>query len=277
MPTATKEKKGKKSAAAKAKKVTAKGTIHMAILLDESGSMGGNQKAVVDGTNEFVGTLRGEKNSERTKVTLAMFDHRAQQPMCRIHREAVKLDQFEEISQDDYRPTGSTPLNDAIAETISKVEAGMKKKNDKAMLVIFTDGYENASAEYPGRGNAQLKALIERKEKEAFTFIYLGANVDAKREGAAMGVSTPGTFFNTTATPKGTRSAMRASGQMAAHYMSEGGKLDAALMDETYGDTIPEEEGDKPLSQPDADSSGADPEPKGKTATDSARSVLRDE
>lgn len=274
MPTATKEKKGKKSAAAKAKKVTAKGTIHMAILLDESGSMGGNQKAVVDGTNEFVGTLRGEKNSERTKVTLAMFDHRAQQPMCRIHREAVKLDKFEEISQDDYRPTGSTPLNDAIAETISKVEAGMKK-NDKAMLVIFTDGYENASAEYPGRGNAQLKALIERKEKEGFTFIYLGANVNAQKEGAAMGVSTPGTFFNTTASPKGTRSAMRAGGQMASSYLESGGVYDAEAFAAKHGDTIPEEEGDQPVWTPDADSSVA--EPKGKTSTDAARSVLRDE
>lgn len=292
MPTATKEKKASKKAkksdaAKKAKKITAKGAIHMALLLDESGSMGGNEKAVIDGTNEFVGTLRGEKNADRTKVTLAMFDDRAGQPRTRFHRKAVALGDFADLKDGDYRPTGMTPLYDAIADVIGKIDSA-KKKKDKALVVIFTDGYENASKEFD---NAKIKALIDSKEKEGFTFIYLGANVDAKAEGTSLGLAAQGQSYAFTSTARGTKSALRTSSGMAQSYMASGGQVSASQLHDQFGDEIaedgsvvkdaapwtPEKEDedddeDKGLWTP-----GSTPPSRSATSTDKARSVLRDE
>ena len=95
MPTATKTKAKKSAKKAKKTKLDGKAkTIHMAVLLDESGSMGGNREAVIEGTNEFVNSLRGEKNSKKARITLATFDDSANRPLCRILRDAVKLDDF---------------------------------------------------------------------------------------------------------------------------------------------------------------------------------------
>ena len=224
MATATKSKR-------KSKKETA--TIHIGLLLDESGSMGGKEQAVVEGTNEFIGSLQGEKNSDRTRVTLAMFDERPGAPRVRVKRAAEKLDEVELLAADEYGPQGMTPLNDAIMETISSMEQAMAG-TDSAMLVIFTDGYENASE----TDTATVKAAIEKKEADGWTVIYLGANVDAQKVGSSLSTNHATSF---TSTAKGTSSAMRGVAAAGAYYVSEGGTIDSAALNATLGKEIAED------------------------------------
>lgn len=215
-------------------------TIHLAILLDESGSMSGNEKSVIDGTNEFVGDLAGEKNAEKARITVGAFDSNA--PMVRYLATDVGLKEFKPLTAGDYHPRGLTPLYDSIAVTINRVEQA-KGKKDKALVIIFTDGYENHSTEYD---QAKIKALIEKKESEGFDFIYLGANVDAVDEGGMLSVkvgTTAGASLNFRATAKGTTSALRHSAGMAQSYLASEGDYGAMTMDSAakVGDTIPED------------------------------------
>jgi hypothetical protein len=54
------------------------------------------------------------------------------------------------------------------------------------VTVIMTDGEENSSREWTTSG---VKALIEQKEKEdGWTFVFLGAGLDAWTQGAAYGI-----------------------------------------------------------------------------------------
>jgi len=53
-------------------------------------------------------------------------------------------------------------------------------------LIILTDGHENASIEYT---KAHVKDLIEQKQKDGWTVIYLGANQDAFAEGGSLGIA----------------------------------------------------------------------------------------
>lgn len=227
MPTKTK-KKAKLSGKAK--------TIHIQLLLDESGSMRPNRQAVVDGINEFIGSLKGEKNSERARVGLALFDYRADAPMVRHPRKGKKLDKFKPLTLDDYLPRGSTPLNDAIITTVQQLRKRMSE-GDKALMVIFTDGYENASE----ASAEDAKKALEKAEANGVDVIYLGANVDAVEEGTKLGRQR-GQSFNYTSTDKGTRRALRTTASVGASYLADGGTMDANALADKLGDTIDEEE-----------------------------------
>ena len=85
-----------------------------------------------------------------------------------------------------------TGLLDAVGKTINHV--GNRHKNaldsevpGKTMVVIITDGYENASREFT---LPQVKQMIERqKTKFGWEFLFLGANIDAVTTAAGFGIS----------------------------------------------------------------------------------------
>ena len=76
-----------------------------------------------------------------------------------------------------YRPNGNTALLDAIGKTIQSVEHQMTSPQDSAVIIILTDGYENASRIFTLH---QIRELITQKEASGrWTFSYLGATLDA--------------------------------------------------------------------------------------------------
>ena len=77
----------------------------------------------------------------------------------------------------NYHPNGNTALLDAIGKTIQSVEQQMKSPDDSAVIIILTDGYENASRIFTLH---QIRAMISSKEATGrWTFSYLGATLDA--------------------------------------------------------------------------------------------------
>jgi hypothetical protein len=74
-------------------------------------------------------------------------------------------------------------------DAIGKV---IKNGGENRVVIILTDGYENASHTYT---KAHIKDLITVKEKEGWQFMYLGANQDAFAEGESMGIA-PGRTMN---------------------------------------------------------------------------------
>jgi hypothetical protein len=77
----------------------------------------------------------------------------------------------------NYRPNGNTALLDAIGKTIQSVDQQMKSPEDSAVIIILTDGYENASRIFTLQ---QIREMISSKEATGrWTFSYLGATLDA--------------------------------------------------------------------------------------------------
>lgn len=217
----------------------AKKTIHLGLLLDESGSMAGNTQAVIDGTNEFVGSMKGVKNSDRTKVTLTTFDTAlGADDVCHERWAGIPLDDAPRVTELDYVPRGGTPLNDALIKTIETMGGRMNKK-DAALLMIFTDGHENSSRS----SSADVKRVIEAKEEEGWSFIYLGANQDAFAETQKIGLSRVGAYSSYSSTPMGTETAFRSLATTSSAYLADGGtrrSLASTPMPENIGE---EEEG----------------------------------
>ena len=150
--------------------------MNRVFLLDRSGSMQSCWDDTIGGYNSF---LEGQKGQGGT-MTLIQFDHE----ILESYKD-VPIDEVKPLNKESYSPRGSTALLDAIGKVI-------KDGGDKRVVIILTDGYENASHTYT---KAHIKDLITAKEKEGWQFMYLGANQDAFAEGESLGIA-PGRTMN---------------------------------------------------------------------------------
>jgi hypothetical protein len=157
--------------------------VNIHLIIDESGSMGPLRAETVSGFNKFLGDQqklsKADAPGKRVKparLHVTLFDTMGiRKPIWDKPIEDVKP-----WTEADYRPGAGTPLLDAVGDTLSEA------KGKNALVVIITDGQENASRKWT---KAAVKDLISRKQADGWTVIYLGANVDAFAEGGGMGVS----------------------------------------------------------------------------------------
>lgn len=177
-----------------------KNLTEMVFILDRSGSMSGLEADTIGGYNSLLEKQRKEVGD--ATVTTVLFDDKYEM----IHDHAA-ISKVKDITNKEYFARGSTALLDAVGKTINHV--GNRHKNaldnevpGKTMVVIITDGYENASREY---ALPQIKQMIERqKEKYGWEFLFLGANIDAVSTAAGFGIS-PDRAVTYEADAKGTR------------------------------------------------------------------------
>lgn len=141
---------------AKAKKPTKQRT-HVAFLIDESGSMLGNEEAIVFGYNDFVGALREDAGDTEVLATLAMFDLRGDASVCRVKFDAIPLAETTELTPADYRPHGSTPLNDAMLATIASLDRKVRKSDNAMGPDQFDEAAASLGSEIPEQGLSAAK------------------------------------------------------------------------------------------------------------------------
>ncbi len=116
------------------------------------------------------------------KVLLATFD--ASQGMeFDVLRDLIPSDEWEKVTSKDATPRGTTPLYDAVGRVISIAD---KSNADKTIIVIMTDGCENASTEYTGKS---AKEAIARCKGKGWEVVFLGADFDATLQAADVGVN----------------------------------------------------------------------------------------
>lgn len=122
-----------------------------------------------------------------------MFSQKlANQESFELLHDRINIKGIRPITEKEYYVGGSTALLDAIGKTIHKIgnvqrHTSKDQRADKVVLVITTDGMENASREYTP---AAIKKLVERqKEKYGWEIIFLGANIDAISAAERVGIS----------------------------------------------------------------------------------------
>ena len=147
--------------------------MNISFILDESGSMYSGINDTIGGFNSYVAEIKG-----KPKFTLTKFGGK---DGTVIPYKNVKLSKVKPLTKDTYVPYGNTPLLDAIGKTI----ASLKGKR-KVLMVIQTDGEENASVEFTGE---QIKEMIEKKQKIGWAFVFIGADIDAFSISRSFGIS----------------------------------------------------------------------------------------
>ncbi|MBP1948200.1 vWA domain-containing protein [Virgibacillus litoralis] len=152
-------------------------------LLDRSGSMAGLESDTIGGFNAFIDKqcqLEGE-----TILTSVLFDDKYEVLWNGVDADSVS------ITDSEYYVRGTTALLDAVGKTILDVGYRLSRtheeqKPDNVIVVITTDGMENASNEFSYK---KVKELIKhQQDKYNWEFIFMGANIDAAKEANNIGI-----------------------------------------------------------------------------------------
>lgn len=161
---------------------------HIVFIVDESGSMYDVWKPTIDGFNEYIQDLKKDSDDlvAKTYVSLIKFAFTAN-----VVYAGKPLTQVEELNTTTYAPSGGTALNDAIAYAVKDLDSAVGP-DDKALVVIQTDGFENSSRETT---TEQVKDLIRAYEaKGNWSFAFLGADIDAWAQAQQYGVMRSNTM-----------------------------------------------------------------------------------
>lgn len=160
------------------------------IILDQSGSMSDcvNQtlKGLADQRKEIL-AIANEFPDQEIRVGLTVFDHNVE-----LKYSNLTVTELSRMNSFHYQPNGLTALLDAIGMSVAATQRLMVNEGDSAVIIILTDGYENASKEYSQK---QIKELIQAKEEtRKWSFTYLGATLDTVEIAKSMNIKAENSF-----------------------------------------------------------------------------------
>lgn len=148
-------------------------------VLDKSGSMSNCRETTILGFNnqlETIHQIQKEFPNQIFEVSLTIFDHTIENIFTQLN-----INAFETLNHEMYNPNGSTALLDAIGMSINQIrmsnEIKILNNEMSVVMIILTDGMENASREFTFHNIAQTIKALEKTEK--WTFTFLGADIDA--------------------------------------------------------------------------------------------------
>ena len=137
---------------------------------------------VTEGFQKLIDEQRKEKNGECI-ISLYRFS------------DTVKKDYIgkpvDEVPRLTYSPWGCTAMNDGVGTAIDEIgkwlsDMDESERPSKNMIVIMTDGKENASKEYDF--DVVKKKIKHQEEKYSWTFVYMGTNLQDLRDANRLGI-----------------------------------------------------------------------------------------
>jgi Mg-chelatase subunit ChlD len=217
--------------------------VHIWFLIDRSGSMSPLRSAVVDGFREFVSGQRAKVAESDALLTLVQFD--GDDPYDPL-LEACPLAEVPDDAADGFAPRGMTPLYDALGDLISTAEdrqlhlvADGEAPEDE-IIVVFTDGAENASTRWSQR---QVLDRIAKRRADGWTFVFLGANQDSYGVARDLGLAH-GSTSNYQASSSGTLGAFASVSRSASSYLSKPSKSARRAQKDDFFEGVKEAEDD---------------------------------
>ena len=164
------------------------------MILDASGSMESIYNQALSGVNETIQTIRmGQKEHPEFEQSLTLASFNSGKNYLNVKYSATPIDEVKEITREDYIACGCTALYDAMGEMISELKRKVTLE-DRVLVTVITDGYENASIHWNG---PQIKSLVEELRHAGWTFTYIGANQDVEAVAGSMGIRNTLAFEET--------------------------------------------------------------------------------
>lgn len=157
-----------------------KNLTDITIILDRSGSMHSIKSDMEGGLASFMADQA--KLPDPANVSLYLFDDK--------YEVAFENTPIQNAPAITLTPRGTTALLDAVGKTITSrgeyyASLPEEERPDKVVVIIVTDGRENASSEYTLESIKEMVTLQQDTYK--WTFVFLGANFDAVSVGADLG------------------------------------------------------------------------------------------
>ena len=163
------------------------------IIIDESGSMQSIKKQAIDSVNETIQSISAAakkyENQEHIVSLVTFHDD------VKTVYECVPVKEVEELTADTYQPKCCTALYDAMGMSLNALRPKVAD-DDKVLVTVVTDGYENASKEYSSKA---IKALVDELKANGWVFAYIGANQDVEAVAASISITNTLNFEATCA------------------------------------------------------------------------------
>lgn len=175
------------------------------VVLDRSGSMASTADDARGGFNQLVSDQKAIPGD--CTFSVVQFDDEYEWVF-----KGKALADVPDLTPENYHPRGTTALLDAMARTIDETGERLEAVSEdqrpgKVVIVVITDGYENASKTHKA---SDVMARVRRQEKEyGWQFVFIGANQDAIAEAAKYGISAKASMTYS-ADAKGTQGSYQA-------------------------------------------------------------------
>lgn len=161
--------------------------IHVCFIIDSSGSM---YASVNDVKGGYAQTIKEQLEVKEGECAVSLFTFETE-----VHEHFV-LKNIKEVDREiEYYPNGWTAMNDGIGTAIVRVGQELAalpedERPSQNLIVIMTDGEENASKEYRFD---QIKEMIkEQTDKYNWKFVYFGTDLTNAKDVNNLGIGTRG-------------------------------------------------------------------------------------
>ena len=174
------------------------------LIVDNSGSMYDIKEEMRGSINETIKRMKKLDKKGEVKVILdtRLFNSKLY-PVVSFTRAA----RVKKMKSDDYQVEGMTALFDAVGATIHDLEKKyLGKENTNVEIMVYTDGFENASCEYE---LTQIRELIDTIDtREGWNFSLIGCSDETIDMGESMGVREDSVLYTQKANLSGSMKAM---------------------------------------------------------------------
>lgn len=203
------------------------------LVIDRSGSMAAIREVTIRAVHDFMRDLNAMPG--RGLWTLVQFDdpdtaRGAGEEFPQIIFEDRDGRELPEAPLAGFQPRGSTALVDALHVTLERARRDYLRiplaLRPRVLVVIQTDGHENASKRYQ---SSDLRRLTGELQSWDWQFIYLGANQDAFAVAQNMGLPAQAALHYA-ATPIGTQQVYGQMQDLARAWKAEGNQSAASLL-----------------------------------------------
>jgi uncharacterized protein YegL len=207
---------------------------HYAVMvLDRSGSMERIGVEAVGAVNsQLENTKKGvEDGLMEAEVSLVTFSSQVDTPefWC------TPIDEVQPLKEEDYTPRGFTAMYDAVGYAITELlkRADINEPDTTVLMIIISDGHENASRQYNAQGISNM--VRELQDTSRWTFAYEGADQDLAAVQQSTNINT-GNMLRFAANADGMGIATR-SRRMAsqAYYDSRSRAIETMQVDASAG------------------------------------------
>lgn len=192
-------------------------TCDLSIILDRSASMESVLQETLRSLNKFLEDQKAVPGD--CLVSLYLFNHCYEVAYVGLPPTLAPA-----VTLESYVPAGYTALLDAIGRTVDDTGKRLaalpeELRPSQVVVVILTDGQENASHQYTRQRVFDM--ITHQRQKYRWEFVFLGANQDAIATGAALGLPAAASS-NYEATDVGTRYAFQLTSGAIASYRTSG-------------------------------------------------------
>lgn len=194
--------------------MTATSTTQICLVLDRSGSMQAVREDALGSVNSYIQAAKENRDLYEARFSMVTFSSES----VDVIRKNEIMETVKPVGSDEYHCAGWTPLFDAVGRGIGILDEALESRLGKAILVVMTDGMENASREF---SHEKITELIKTRQERGWLVTFLGEGLDVAKQGMAMGAMAANVAAY--AGGQGLRSAGPVMASLSARYVATRG------------------------------------------------------